>query len=456
MHPHPFAFLVLTAIPALAADPPKAASAQLCATCHTPAPGNLLGYLDDVMPKSRALHVKLDGTLQVLRYDRNALKVLAEGNVGTPEAVLNSLKRGQAVRVEYTERKDVKTATLVSAKPATKLAAADLVSMEEIQRLVALGPEAGNYFLFDARPPARFQEGSIPTAVNLPFIDFGRHADKLPADKGALVIFFCYGRTCNMSPCALAKTRSLGYTNAKVYQDGMSAWYAKGYGVVSPASFKEAFLDKGVPTILLDLRPADQVEKGFIKGAVYVPPGGLQDLVAHDFPAAHLRPPILVVDGEGGETAKTAAMELVRAGYTHVNVLTGGFQAWQAASLSVETEPLATRVAYAPRLRAGAIPNEEFTRIASLAPEARKDILILDVRNRFEARSGKIKGALNLPHDELAARLSEIPKDRRILIHCGNGALAEAAYSVLKDKGYEAAYLNAEITIIDTGDFIVD
>ncbi len=456
MHPRPFAFLVLAAIPALATDPPKAASAQLCVTCHTPAPGNLLGHLDDVMPKSRVFHVKLDGAPQVLRYDRKALKVLAEGNTGTPEAALNSLKMGQAVRVEYTEKKGVKTATLVSAKPATKLAAADLVSTEEIQRLVALGPKTGNYFLFDARPPARFHEGSIPTAVNLPYTDFGRHADRLPADKGVLVIFFCYGKTCNMSPCALAKTRSLGYTNTKVYQDGMSAWYAKSYGVVSPASFKEVFLDKDVPTIILDLRPADQVEKGFIKGAVYVPPEGMKELLAHDFPAAHLRPPILVVDGEGGETAKAAAMELVRLGYTHVNVLTGGFQAWQAASLSVETDPLATRVAYAPRLRAGAISNEEFTRIASLPPEARKNVLILDVRNRFEAKSGKIKGALNLPHEELEARLSEIPKDRRILIHCGTGALAEAAYNVLKGKGYEATYLNAEITIIDTGEFIVD
>jgi len=456
MHPRSLAFLALAALPALAADPPKAASAQICTACHTTAPGNLRGYLDDVAPKARLLHVKLDGDIQVLHYDSKALKVLADGKVDTTGTGLDALKRGQAVRVEYTEKQDVKTATLVSAKPPARLAAADLVSTEDLQRLVALSPGTGTPFLFDARPPARFNEGSIPTAVNLPFTEFDQQADKLPADKGALVIFFCHGKTCNMSPCALAKTRSLGYTNVKVYQDGMPAWYAKSYGVVSPASFKKAFLDKDVPTVILDLRPAGEAGKGFIRGAVSVAPGGVKDLLAREFPAARLRPPILVVDGEGGETAKTTALELVRAGYTHVNVLTGGFSAWQAASLSAETGPTATKVAYAPRLRTGSIPNEEFARIASLAPEARKDILILDVRNRLEAKDGMIKGALNLPLEELEARMSELPKDRRILIHCGMGTRAESAYRMLKGKGFNAAYLNAEITIIDTGEFILD
>jgi hypothetical protein len=30
------------------------------------------------------------------------------------------------------------------------------------------------------------------------------------------------------------------------------------------------------------------------------------------------------------------------------------------------------------------------------------------------------------------------------------------AFNILKDRGYNAAYLNAEITIIDTGEFTID
>jgi len=455
MRPCPLALLALTALP-VAADPPRGASAQICTSCHTTAPGNLRGYLDEVLPKEGVLHVKLDGDLQVLRYDGATLKVLTDGKAAVGGQDLGSLKWGQAVRVEYMERKGVKTATLVSAKPAAKLAAADLVSTEEIERLVTLGPGEGRSFLFDARPPARFNEGTIPTAVNLPFTEFDEHAGKLPADKDAPVIFFCHGKTCNMSPCALAKARSLGYTHARIYQEGMPAWYARNPGAVSPASFKRAFLDKDVPTVILDLRPPAETVKGFIRGTVSVGSGGMKHLFTHDFPAAQLRPPILVVDGEGGEAARAAAMELVHAGYTHVNVLTGGFQAWQAASLPVDTGLPATVVAWAPRLPAGALPPDEFTRIASLAPEARKDILILDVRHRLDAKGGMIKGALNLPLEELEARLPELPKNRRILIHCGNGGRAASAYRMLKDRGFHAAYLAAEITIIDTGEFVLD
>ena len=456
MHPRPLALLALAGLTAFAADTPGAASVQICTSCHAPAPGNILGYLEEVTPKARAIQVRLHGTTALLRYDRATLRVLPMGRARTAEAALKTLKMGQAVRIEYAEKAGVKTATLVSIKPSLKLEAADLITTAEIERLVALGPERGHYFLYDARPQARFDEGTIPTAINLPFPAFDAYADRLPADKQAQVIFFCHGQTCTMGACALAKVRGLGYTQARVYQEGMPGWYAKHYGVVSPASYQAAFLDREIPTVLLDLRPAEALQAGFIKGAVAVAPAGVKDLLADAFPAARLRPPILVVDDAGGDAAKEAAMELVRAGYTHVNVLAGGFQAWLEEALPLETGAPATRVAYAPKLPAGAIPGDEFTRIASLAPKDRKGVLILDVRSRAEARGGMIKGALNLPHDELEARLSELPKDRRILIHCGTGALAGPACDLLRRKGYDAAYLNAEITIIDTGEFVTD
>lgn len=227
MHPRPLALLALAGLSAFAADTPGAASVQICTSCHAATPGNLLGYLDEVTPKGRAFQVRLDGTTALLHYDRATLKVLPMGKAPTPEAALRALKMGQAVRIEYAEKAGVKTATLVSVKPTIKLEAADLVSTAEVERLVALGPERGHYFLFDARPAARFDEGTIPTAVNLPFPEFDAYADRLPADKQAQVIFFCHGQTCNMSPCALAKVRGLGYTQARVYREGMPAWYAK-------------------------------------------------------------------------------------------------------------------------------------------------------------------------------------------------------------------------------------
>ena len=49
--------------------------------------------------------------------------------------------------------------------------------------------------------------------------------------------------------------------------------------------------------------------------------------------------------------------------------------------------------------------------------------------------------------EELAGRLSELPKDKRILVHCSTGIRAELAFHLLKEKGFNAAFLANEIAI---------
>jgi rhodanese-related sulfurtransferase len=112
--------------------------------------------------------------------------------------------------------------------------------------------------------------------------------------------------------------------------------------------------------------------------------------------------------------------------------------------------PAPTLIAYAPKPRAGSIPMAEFTTLAKKTPA---DVLILDVRNADEASSGMIKGALLIPDEELAARMAEVPKDKRILTHCLTGIRAEMAYHKLKEAGYNAAFLNNEIEVAKDGSF---
>jgi rhodanese-related sulfurtransferase len=66
-----------------------------------------------------------------------------------------------------------------------------------------------------------------------------------------------------------------------------------------------------------------------------------------------------------------------------------------------------------------------------------------------------IKGALLIPDEELAQRLAEVPKDRKIVTHCATGVRAEMAYHKLKDAGYDARFLNADIEIAKDGKFKV-
>jgi len=66
------------------------------------------------------------------------------------------------------------------------------------------------------------------------------------------------------------------------------------------------------------------------------------------------------------------------------------------------------------------------------------DALILDVRTRDEFDGGHVPGALNIPHDELSARLSELDSesDRAVVVYCKSGRRAGMASSVLLGAGY--------------------
>ena len=64
--------------------------------------------------------------------------------------------------------------------------------------------------------------------------------------------------------------------------------------------------------------------------------------------------------------------------------------------------------------------------------------LILDVRSRDEFGSGHIPGAINIPHDELDARMAELTVDKsgEIVVHCKSGRRAQLAETILREHGY--------------------
>jgi rhodanese-related sulfurtransferase len=254
-----------------------------------------------------------------------------------------------------------------------------------------------------------------------------------------------------MSPNSLAKAEALGYTNVKVYREGYPEWQEKNVGVIAAPHLKEAWIDKKVPHVLVDARPASTPAEGAIPGAVSVPPSKVRAAVA-GFPAPKLKAPIIVYDVDGGTAALDVARVIKASGQPNVTVIAGGFDAWQAAKNPVATGALPTQVAYAPKPRAGSIPNEEFARIAAATPA---DVLIIDVRNPDETRAGAVKGAKLIPEEELLARIGEVPKDKRIVTYCSTGVRAEMAYHKLRDNGYNAGFLYAQLDVKKDGTFKV-
>jgi rhodanese-related sulfurtransferase len=61
---------------------------------------------------------------------------------------------------------------------------------------------------------------------------------------------------------------------------------------------------------------------------------------------------------------------------------------------------------------------------------------VLDVRTTEEYVAGHVPGAVNIPHDQVASRLAEVPKDRDVVLYCRSGRRAQLAAAVLAENGY--------------------
>jgi len=61
---------------------------------------------------------------------------------------------------------------------------------------------------------------------------------------------------------------------------------------------------------------------------------------------------------------------------------------------------------------------------------------VVDVRSPEEYRDGAYGGAVNIPLPELGRRLSEIPKDKPVVLYCASGARSSMGARVLKQAGF--------------------
>lgn len=62
---------------------------------------------------------------------------------------------------------------------------------------------------------------------------------------------------------------------------------------------------------------------------------------------------------------------------------------------------------------------------------------LLDVREPHEQSISRIEGAVLIPLGELESRTAELPRDRRILVHCKSGGRSARAVSKLREQGFE-------------------
>ena len=82
--------------------------------------------------------------------------------------------------------------------------------------------------------------------------------------------------------------------------------------------------------------------------------------------------------------------------------------------------------------------NSITTKEVNTIVKEEKDYIIIDVRTKEEYESGHIKGAINIPVDDINS--IDIDKNKRIIVYCKSGKRSNNAANILLNKGYKYIY----------------
>lgn len=80
-------------------------------------------------------------------------------------------------------------------------------------------------------------------------------------------------------------------------------------------------------------------------------------------------------------------------------------------------------------------------KVVAMLPALReKGAMLVDVRSAAEFAAGNAPGTVNIPMQELSARLGEIPKSAPVVVGCASGSRSGVARMMLKKHGYTEVY----------------
>lgn len=204
--------------------------------------------------------------------------------------------------------------------------------------------------------------------------------------------------------------------NARINKEGydsLDTVLEKGLRELSADEFMQSAKEDA---IILDTRHADTFMKGFVPGSISI---GLEGRFAEW--AGSLLPfgkPLLLVTEKGKE--KESIVRLARVGFEKFSGhLSGGFEAWQDSGhpidliIDVDADELMMDMPHDPNL------------------------VVVDVRRETEFADGHLKGAVNIPLQEMTdpGSIANIEDQHNLYLHCAGGYRSVIAASLLKREG---------------------
>src|SRR5579871_3101220 len=169
--------------------------------------------------------------------------------------------------------------------------------------------------------------------------------------------------------------------------------------------------------IVVDTRPAMQFAVAHVPGSVHIALTGqyaswAARILGLDTP--------LIIAGEDPEHVRESQMRLARVGIENlVGYLADGVLGWIKNGFELD---------YIPQ-----ITVQDFIELR--VQEAGR-IAVLDVREPAEVAGGAIENSLCIPLGTLAARVSELDREKIVVVHCKGGYRSSIATSILRRAGF--------------------
>ena len=246
----------------------------------------------------------------------------------------------------------------------------------------------------------------------------------------------------DLSDMDFAYSPPLGNANDAI---NMAAYTAEnrisGFSPALTISEIDSYLD-GKSALWIDVRDQFAYGKSHVEGAVNIP----LELLSTSHQKLSKDQLIFVYD-DSGKKGHQALRTLLGAGFTQVYNVSGGFISLSNYVRAITPLHFKLNLPVPAAKKLGESENVESENVkdaVKAAPEKEEvkkekptGPLIVDVRTEEEYSYGAIPGAINIPLDELEAKIETFEdKDRKIILYCASGARSAYGVQILKAYGF--------------------
>ncbi|WP_022850282.1 rhodanese-like domain-containing protein [Limisalsivibrio acetivorans] len=343
----------------------------------------------------------------------------------------------------------------------------ELVDTDEVKKIVGNGVyNKSRGTLIDARPERKYNQSHIPTALLIPDTQFEKYYGTLADHKVAkddYIVTYCGGVNCIKSLHDANMLRDKGYTNIKIYLDGMPVWKKSGsYDEIS-FEYAKKLMTKD-EAIFIDARPSRKFKQSTIPGSINIPDTHF-DKMKDQLPADKNKLLVPFCGGYHCVKSHNVAKDLLKLGYKKVVVYAGGLPEWKKMGgpmdkAAVKKAAGGSGDAAVPTTGEQGVITKDYFRTL-IDPASRPDnIHIIDVRSAQEYQSGHLEGSKNVHVNQIYEDngcekvKSQLPDSGILVLHCASGGRAgEMYYGLVEDCGIpmeRVYFLDAQISF-DSG-----